>query len=968
MGTLLREVLQSICTENGWTYAVIWKSKLRNPMILSWEEGHLEQETCPGRSSSSATVNQPLLLGEWELSHQGNSEPKSHGNDRLGVLFSRMRNQVHVIGKGVVGKVSVTGTHRWVVQETCMDEGCTSGSIVYGTTFENSAEWYHQFSAGIQTVAVISVSPHGVLQCGSVKRIGESVGFVNLVKNVFMQFGINRSSPLEVMPMVSGQNRNLPKFSDVYGVIDSTEICHVKMELEGPETRLSEIHGKPVCQPGSFLSNDLHARNSLLESLGDAISANASTISSASCSVIPSTEAFGNLFQQKALLPVNLNTFPRGQLEFILTRGTTDAISNPSMQLNQHISQGSGKCGSVNNMQQQSVPSVVSHRTIDNIPLPGCTVFPKHEIDENQMPLPPDISPGLVSSRSDIANSRTGISESVTSDPFALWKLVHAHPYADLASVPLSSASGDSEVLCDIQVNSRIPGIPRTSNNASLIDSHPLAASAVLPVKVENDLFQAIGLPYSGSSLDKHYPCHERLANHVVDFVQIGSANDLMPKVNLQPAKIDFEDSLVTIPGSENHSEKFGCVDEVKLNTSTATLQLPSGNHVHGQPHSGLKSNESQSGHSSIVSQLKHVGNTCARTDVSSCTSELNLSSILKALGDGHIDNSCFSENRSENLLDAIVSSVHSYTDRSSNHGTSGKAISTAVIPSHTEATPFELFTALGKKQQASSAGPLLLNSEMVMPSCRSLSECSLGRTAEGSQTDGASKSQASMKLESSNLQHDNTLSVHSSRAEESAKGKQKRPKPGESTRPRPKDRQQIQDRVKELREIVPNGAKCSIDALLERTIKHMLFLQSVTKHADKLKQTGESKLISKDGGLLLKDNFEGGATWAFEVGSKSMMLCEERGFFLEIADMIRGMGLTILKGVMETRNDKIWAHFSVEANREITRMEVFMSLVHLLEQMSNSKPTKTMTGGVPTLDSYHRSSIPAAGSMERLQ
>ena len=44
-------------------------------------------------------------------------------------------------------------------------------------------------------------------------------------------------------------------------------------------------------------------------------------------------------------------------------------------------------------------------------------------------------------------------------------------------------------------------------------------------------------------------------------------------------------------------------------------------------------------------------------------------------------------------------------------------------------------------------------------------------------------------------------------------------------------------------------------------------------------------------------------------------MLCEERGFFLEIADIIRGMGLTILKGVMETRNDKIWARFTVEVN-----------------------------------------------------
>jgi len=42
-------------------------------------------------------------------------------------------------------------------------------------------------------------------------------------------------------------------------------------------------------------------------------------------------------------------------------------------------------------------------------------------------------------------------------------------------------------------------------------------------------------------------------------------------------------------------------------------------------------------------------------------------------------------------------------------------------------------------------------------------------------------------------------------------------------------------------------------------------------------------------------------------------MLCEQRGVFLEIADLIRGLGLTILKGVMEAHKDKIWARFAVE-------------------------------------------------------
>ncbi|MCD7462742.1 hypothetical protein HAX54_049277 [Datura stramonium] len=225
----------------------------------------------------------------------------------------------------------------------------------------------------------------------------------------------------------------------------------------------------------------------------------------------------------------------------------------------------------------------------------------------------------------------------------------------------------------------------------------------------------------------------------------------------------------------------------------------------------------------------------------------------------------------------------------------------------------------------------------------------------------------------------------YSKKPDETSKTGRKRLKPGENPRPRPKDRQMIQDRVKELREIVPNGAKCSIDSLLERTIKHMLFLQSVTKHADKLKQTGESKIISKEGGLLLKDNFEGGATWAYEVGSQSMvcpiivedlnqprqmlveMLCEERGLFLEIADIIRGLGLTILKGVMETRNDKIWARFAVEANRDVTRMEIFISLVRLLEQTSKDgeeKSANAIHNDTTMVHSYHQAaaSIPATG------
>mgnify|MGYP007051854558 FL=1 len=42
-------------------------------------------------------------------------------------------------------------------------------------------------------------------------------------------------------------------------------------------------------------------------------------------------------------------------------------------------------------------------------------------------------------------------------------------------------------------------------------------------------------------------------------------------------------------------------------------------------------------------------------------------------------------------------------------------------------------------------------------------------------------------------------------------------------------------------------------------------------------------------------------------------MLCEEESIILDIPESIKKSGLTILKGIMETRNDKLWAKFVVE-------------------------------------------------------
>ncbi|CAI0408836.1 unnamed protein product [Linum tenue] len=196
--------------------------------------------------------------------------------------------------------------------------------------------------------------------------------------------------------------------------------------------------------------------------------------------------------------------------------------------------------------------------------------------------------------------------------------------------------------------------------------------------------------------------------------------------------------------------------------------------------------------------------------------------------------------------------------------------------------------------------------------------------------------------------------------------GVKKRARPGESTRPRPKDRQQIQDRLKELRGIVPNAEKDSIDNLLDRTIRHMCFLQSVAKYADQLKQVDKPKVISTgEGGC--------GATWALEVGDETVVcpvivkdlvppglmlveiLCKDQGYFLEIAEAVRGFGLNILKGVMEAQDDKIWARFVIEASSSMTRADVLWSLVPLLPQNASSGMDQNLSSNVAVSRSYQQ-------------
>lgn len=195
---------------------------------------------------------------------------------------------------------------------------------------------------------------------------------------------------------------------------------------------------------------------------------------------------------------------------------------------------------------------------------------------------------------------------------------------------------------------------------------------------------------------------------------------------------------------------------------------------------------------------------------------------------------------------------------------------------------------------------------------------------------------------------------------EEKPKTSRKRSRTEKTSRPRPKDRQQIQDRVRELRVIVPNANKCSIDALLLRTIAYIKFLHTITQHGGRWSYKGKIKIARNEAMTVLSEESKHGASWVVDLGAHGEIqgrqcpinvenlsqpgqmlveiLCEEEGIFLEIANNIRELGLTILKGVMEVRNGHIWARFVVESVRDIHRLEVLWSLTHILESVANKR------------------------------
>ncbi|KAF8726236.1 hypothetical protein HU200_019692 [Digitaria exilis] len=782
-----------------------------------------------------------------------------------------MASQIHVVGEGTIGRAAFTGNHLWIIHDPANDHSLRS---------EVAAEMNHQFGAGIQTIAIIPVLPRGVLQLGSTNVVAEDTNLVLQYKKLCSQLN-NRSN------MASSSS--------------------VKNELN------QKVQSRPLNAPPGIYHADVRSKffsgspMTYQQCFGpDATTVSSSTLvnTSSNASMLMVAQNNGQMVKEHILYAPDMRFRPQNPYcDRIVESNTRSGVVS------------SGFISSISTSMEKHPLSMTNSR----------------QLEQGNMGEPSDPRNVLLKSlvcRNPLFHENTNMT--LLHGRGQVPDFVNGHGGFDFLPEGTRVVKGNLYASTANQI------LDQRCHSTSGMTGHKTAVSYKMPestqfvMKMENpSATVSSGSNIQASSGVKTTVSQEKQTSSL-DHVGPKKANEVQDPADVIVQAVKNMDRRKLPDISNERAPSLLNMDP----TSESDLFDMFGSEFHHLCRNvdndlTWKAAKPESSNRNAPQSSVHVD---ASPACNSVDDEFPYSGI-------------FSLTDTDQLLDAVISNVNPGGKQISGDSASCKT-SVTDIPSSSYCRSKE-----PKHCESSGAPPLLIKNDLAVSNLAK--QPSLQEKSEDgclSQNNGMQKSQIRLWIESGqNMKCESASASNSKGIDTSSKASRKRSRPGENPKPRPKDRQLIQDRIKELRELVPNGAKCSIDALLEKTIKHMLFLQSVTKHADNLKDSNDSKILGTENGPL-KDYFEGGATWAFDVGSQSMtcpiivedldrprqmlveMLCEDRGIFLEIADFIKGLGLTILRGVMEARKNKIWARFTVEANRDVTRMEIFLSLMRLLE------------------------------------
>ncbi|CAM0147451.1 unnamed protein product, partial [Urochloa decumbens] len=714
----------------------------------------------------------------------------------------------------LVNKAMASEVH--VVGQGTVGRAAFSGNhqwIVHGTanghglSSEVAAEMNNQFRVGIQTIAIIPVLPRGVLQLGSTGSVMENTNFVMFAKKLCSQ--LNNRSSMAASASVKNASSQHGQSRSVHGVF------HVR----------SDDSSSKICSqfPVTSEQNSCPDTPTVPTSTSPNSLLNASLLKVAQQNGHPVRENFiyakpDVRFQQQAFY---CDSRLGSDTQSVAMSSGFMPPSLTSVEKQSLLMNGIGQLEFSKN----------AHSSADlarNVILRSL-VCQDPSVCENT-----DIN---------IHNARYAVSNAINSP-------------RDFDFLPVGARSSRAN-LCTSVANQTLDHTPGTLQQKQSQVPSKVPQSSGISKKMDN--------PERGSFRVPSAPASES-DGQVSNSLNVGQENQLNRLNHLGP---DQKINRVNDSSANISKQRMKNLDVCELpgmpseRASSLLVEPSADNDLFGM--FGAEFNQfTQSVGAGLVTWTGAESQNSDR-NVPKSSKYLDSSPLFSSLDTELHCSGMFSLTESDQLLDAVISNINPGGKQCPDDSASCKTTLTDV-PSTSHLGPNDL-----KRCESSGIPSVLVKHE----SAQFVKQpCSFDKSEDGclSQNNGMHKSQIRLWIESGqNTKCESASASNSKGVDAPSKANRKRSRPGESTKPRPKDRQLIQDRIKELRELVPNGAKCSIDGLLEKTVKHMLFLQSVTKNADKLKDSTESKILGDENGPLWKDYFEGGATWAFDVGSQSM-------------------------------------------------------------------------------------------------
>ncbi|KAK4348846.1 hypothetical protein RND71_031601 [Anisodus tanguticus] len=188
LNCLLQHTLRSLCTCSEWVYAVFWRIVPRNYPPPKWDHGGGLLDRAKGNKRNWILVWEDGFCDFYECEKSKREYVRINFGPEI---FFKMSHEVYSLGEGLVGKVAVDSSHRWVFKDA-PNEKDSSFICSWNLSIEPQPRaWGVQFNSGIQTIAVISVR-EGIIQLGSFNKVLEDL---NLVLSIQRKFSYLQSIP-----------------------------------------------------------------------------------------------------------------------------------------------------------------------------------------------------------------------------------------------------------------------------------------------------------------------------------------------------------------------------------------------------------------------------------------------------------------------------------------------------------------------------------------------------------------------------------------------------------------------------------------------------------------------------------------------------------------------------------------------------------------------------------------------------